>query len=79
MGAFDYKCPERETIEPEIERRRIDDLYEGERYMKVRFLLPTLMACYFIPVHITFRPTECNLHEVGLSYRLQAGVEPPHS
>ena len=36
--------------EPEVKRQRIDDLYEGERYMKVRFLLPALAACYFIPV-----------------------------
>lgn len=41
----------KETIEPEIKRQRIGDLYEGERYMKVRFLLPALVACYLISVH----------------------------
>lgn len=58
MGAFDYKCPKRETTEPEIKRRRIDDLYEGERYMKVRFLLPALVACYFyvLPKYVRNRP-----------------------
>ena len=33
----------------------------GERYTRVRFPLSALVACYF--------------DEVGLSYRLQAGVE----
>ena len=76
MDAFIYKCPKRETIKPEKERQRIDNLYVGGALYKDS--IPTFNAgglLFHFNKYMIFRLTKCNLHEVSLSYKLQADVE----